>query len=266
MRADLHLHTDYSDGTEPPSAVVEQAAAAGLALIAVADHDSLGALVEARAACERQGVRLVPAVEFTAALDGGEIHLLGYFRELPGGEVAAHLKNVQEFRRQRLDNAIHELRKWGLSLSVDELPCSPHCESLTSAHLAQLLVRKGYATSLSVARRRYLRGKVLLPFEVTAEEVIRLIRSAGGIAVWAHPGRRRFRGRLEQLAALGLDGVEVVNFSRGQDSAGHWQRELYKMGLVTTGGSDWHGRPRCLGELTVDEELIGEFLRRLQVV
>jgi len=99
MRADLHLHTYYSDGAEAPAAVVERAAASGLDLVAIADHDSMGAWVEAEAASQRIGVRLLPAAEFTAYGGGTEIHLLGYFPAPPGPAVQEHLRRVQALRR-----------------------------------------------------------------------------------------------------------------------------------------------------------------------
>src|SRR5512145_1759930 len=100
MRADLHLHSHYSDGLESPAEVVKRARAAGLDLIALADHDSMGGCEEAQRAAAQVGLSVIPAAEFTATLDGREVHLLGYFSAQPGREVAAHLRGMQAFRRR----------------------------------------------------------------------------------------------------------------------------------------------------------------------
>jgi len=267
MRADLHLHTHYSDGAESPAAVVERARAASLDLIALTDHDSMGGWPEACVAAAKAGLDLLAAAEFTATHRGREVHLLGYFPAPPGREVAGHLKAMQAFRRQRIQTAIERLQQRGVPVAFDDLPRAPQCESVTSAHLALLLAERGYARSTRAAWRGLLsRKRGLLPqFEVTAEEVIRVIHSGGGLAVWAHPERPQFRTRLEELAALGLDGVEAANGHRGRQPARDWQALAKEVGLVATGGSDWHGPEAFgpLGSFSADESLLGDFLERL---
>lgn len=264
MRADLHLHSHYSDGSESPTEVVERARAAGLDLIALSDHDSMGGLAEAQAAGRAAGIEVLPAAEFTAVFRGQEIHLLGYFPTDPGREVEAHLEGMQAFRRQRLETALERLRAGGLPLRFEELPCAPCCQSVTTAHLAILLARRGYAPSVRAAWRKFMdsdRG-VVPAFAVTVEVVLEAIHTGGGLAVWAHPGRRRFRAWLEELAGLGMDGVEVANLRRGLEPAREWRVLAGKLKLVSTGGSDWHGGTP-LGTFAASEELLGDFLDRL---
>ena len=264
MRADLHLHSHYSDGSESPATVVERAHAGGLDLIALTDHDSMGGWPEARVAAAEGGVELLVAAEFTATHRGREVHLLGYFPGPPGREVAKHLEAMQGFRRRRIETAIERLQERGVPVKFDELPRAPQCESVTSAHLAMLLAERGYARSTRSAWRGLLsRKRGLLPgFETAAEEVIGVIHAGGGLAVWAHPERQQFRKRLEELAAIGLDGIEVANGHRGGQPARDWQALAKEMGLVATGGSDWHGG-KGLGDFAAGEELLGEFLERL---
>ena len=190
--------------------------------------------------------------------------LLGYFPAAPGGEVENHLERMQAFRRQRLETALERLRERGLPLRFEELPCAACCQSVTTAHLAILLARRGYAPSAHAAWRKFLdsdRG-VVPAFQVTVEEVLKTIHAGGGLAVWAHPRRRGFRARLEELAALGVDGVEVANRRRGLEPAREWRALARQLNLVSTGGSDWHGGTP-LGEFAADEELLGDFLERL---
>ena len=266
MRADLHLHSYYSDGAESPAEVVQRARAAGLDLIALADHDSMGGCEEAQQAAVRGGVTLLRAAEFTAAFEGREIHLLGYFPSPPGREVTEHLKGMQAFRRRRIETTIERLQEQGVPVKFDELPCAPVCESVTSAHLAALLAERGYARSTRAAWRGLLnRKRGLLPeFEASVEEVIGVIHAGGGLAIWAHPERGQFRARLEELAAMGLDGIEAANARRGVQPARDWQALAKTIGLVATGGSDWHGGDG-LGEFAAGEELLTDFLARLGV-
>ncbi|MFQ5777983.1 MAG: PHP domain-containing protein [Terriglobia bacterium] len=264
MRADLHLHSHYSDGSEPPAKVIERARAGGLTLIALADHDTMGGWAEARPLAEQAGLRLLPAAEFTAQFRGREIHLLGYFAAPPGQEVLRHLEGMQQFRRRRLETAMAGLRRLGLRVELEELPRAPCCQSVTTAHLTRLLTERGYAPSVQAARRRFLsREPGLVPaFEVGAAEVINVIHADRGLAVWAHPGRKQFRERLEELAAFGLDGIEAANGRRGLSVSDGELTLARSMNLVTTGGSDWHG-DGPLGEFAAEEPVLEAFLQRL---
>ncbi|MBI2955906.1 MAG: PHP domain-containing protein [Acidobacteria bacterium] len=264
MRADLHLHSYYSDGADSPAGVIEQAREAGLDLVALADHDSLGGWPEAQAGAARAGLSLLCAAEFTAAFDAEEIHILGYFPRLPGREVAAHLGRMQAFRRERLRTAIERLQARGVPARFEDLPCAACCESVTTSHLAILLAQRGYARSARAAWRRYMESRrgLVPPFEEPVARVIETIHTGGGLAVWAHPGRRQFRRRLEELVALGLDGIEAANQRRGLEPAAQWQALARQYNLVTTGGSDWHGGAP-LGEFAADEILLRDFLARL---
>ncbi|MGH9788558.1 MAG: PHP domain-containing protein [Candidatus Acidiferrales bacterium] len=264
MRADLHLHSHYSDGSESPATVVERAQAGGLDLIALTDHDSMGGWAQACAAAAKAGIDLLAAAEFTATHRGREVHLLGYFPSPPDREVGKHLEAMQVFRRRRIETAIERLQERGVPVKFEELLRAPQCESITSAHLAALLAERGYARSTRSAWRGLLsRKRGLLPgFEATAEGVIGVIHAGGGLAVWAHPERQQFRKRLEEFAALGLDGVEAANGRRGLQPARDWQALAKEMGLVATGGSDWH-TGNGLGDFAADEDLLSDFLARL---
>lgn len=261
MRADLHLHSYYSDGSESPTGVVARAHAAGLELIALTDHDSMGGVAEARAAARPLGIGVIEAAEFTATLDGAEIHILGYFRASPNESVHAHLRQVQEFRRQRLETALERLRRRSLRLERGDLPAAPCCESLTMAHLAQLLVARGYVSSVRAAWHRYLaREQGIVPlFTISAEQVIAVIHASDGLAVWAHPHRQHLHWQLGELVARGLDGIEAYNGRRGREAATN--SLACKHNLVVTGGSDWHGEGP-LETVTDGLELEG-FLRRM---
>lgn len=263
MRADLHLHSYYSDGVYPPGEVVARAHAAGLELIALTDHDSLGGVAEAEAAAQRLGLRFIRGVELTATWQAEDLHILGYFAAPPGEALESHLRQIQAFRRQRLETALERLRQRGLRLESRDLAAAACCESLTTAHLARLLVDRGYASSQKTARRRFLSPDkgIVPPFEVTAAEVISVIHASKGLAIWAHPNPRQLRQHLGDLVSLGLDGLETHN---GRRSWSPLASELArKFGLLETAGSDWHGEGAL--EATTDNLGLEAFLRRMNL-
>lgn len=263
MAADLHIHTFYSDGTFSPRAVVERAQKIGLGTIAITDHDSLRGSAKAANIAAAHNVRLIIGAEFTAALDGEEIHLLGYFARQPGEPVSSHLRRMQDFRRSRAYTAIERLRGKGHAIASGDLPTRESCDSLTTVHVAMLLARAGYASSIREAWANFLRpGTGIVPlFEVSVKEVIEVIHAGGGLAVWAHPDVDDFETRLEALCASGLDGIEAANLRRDVTPVSELMAAARKHGLVTTGGSDWHGlSPLGPG---VDDWLCAELLKRL---
>lgn len=263
MWADLHIHTFYSDGMFSPRAVVERAQRIGLAIIAIADHDSLRGSAMAVSISSAHNVRVIPGAEFTGSLDGEETHILGYFAEMPGEPVPSHLRRIQEFRRERAYAAIERLREKGYDLSAYDLPAREHCDSLTTVHVAMLLARRGYASSIREAWKNFLSAETgFVPrFETTCKEVIDVIHAGQGLAVWAHPELEGFEKRLEALMAAGLDGIEVANFRRDFTPAPELVAAARERRLVMTGGSDWHGFTP-LGE-GLNGALLQDFLARL---
>ena len=262
MRADLHLHTWYSDGAESPVRVVELASRSELDLIAITDHDSTGGVAEAVEAGVGRGVRVIPAAELTTTLHGMDVHLLAYFSKSPGEPLQSHLSEMQTFRRQRIEQAIVQLRTRGYSISLERLPAADCCESLTSAHLARMLLAEGFARSLRTVWRRKAVRDALGGFEAKTEDVVGIIHDSGGLAVWAHPAKKRFARRLADLAEHGLDGIEVQNLRRGDERTESMLTAARERGMIVTSGSDWHEGPG-LGERAFEGDLLDEFLARL---
>ncbi|HZR98094.1 MAG TPA: PHP domain-containing protein [Chloroflexota bacterium] len=245
--ADLHLHTTHSDGRLAPAAVVEAAAARGLTTIAVTDHDVVSGLDEARAAGWRLGVEVIPGVELTARWRGRTCHLLGYGVAATAPRLVAALAAARAAAQDAVAAALDVLRTRG--------------HELTPADLARFRARYPTPTTLLLAlvQRRLLRSRAdllaILPClraaapGLPAADTIALVHAAGGAAVLAHPGRRA-RGRpidradLAALAADDLDGVEVDHPAHDAAQRAAYAAMAGTLGLVATGGSDWHGRPR----------------------
>jgi predicted metal-dependent phosphoesterase TrpH len=264
-RVDLHVHTTHSDGTYTPAQVVDLARRAGLAALAVTDHDALGGVLQARAAAAGSSVEIVAGVEITAEYRQRELHLLGYFVDLDHVELTHALADIRRHRVERFREMIERLRVRGVSLDGEEQRVNGSPEALGRRHLAEMLVRARRVATVREAFQRYLgdRGDVAVPKKrLPVAEALALVRAAGGVAAWAHPSYDCTQEQLIELRALGLGAIEAeypdVRRSRTLQLRG-WAEQL---GLAVTGGSDCHGPGRrCVGSCTISA---AEFARLRQ--
>jgi len=257
-RADLHLHTTHSDGTYTPAQVVELGRRSGLAALAITDHDTISAIPEARQAniSPRPGspLEIIPAVEITTELRGHEFHLLAYFVDIGNPNLLEALARARRYRLERFQVMVDQLRLRGLRLEWTAPDGSP---TLGRRNLAELLVKAGHVGSVREAFARYLKdGLMEAPRQrLAVAEAIALVRQAGGVACWAHPGAHCDLAALAELRRLGLGAVEVEypEVRRGRvQQLRVWAREL---GLAVTGGSDCHGPGRrAVGACTISAE------------
>lgn len=240
-RADLHLHTTYSDGTYKPEEIIDLARRSGLAAVAVTDHDTVAGIAPARRAAAGSGVEVIAGVEITAEYLDRELHLLGYFVRPNDPALAAALERLREHRTVRFRDTLERLRRRGLLPGDEPVPADA---SLGRRHLAARLVQAGRVRTVHEAFRRYLgdRSELVVPkLRLPVAEAIELVRAAGGVASWAHPFYDDTRGDLGRLHGLGLQAVEV-EYPTHRPS---WARQLRawagELGLAVTGGSDCHG-------------------------
>jgi predicted metal-dependent phosphoesterase TrpH len=243
-RADLHVHTVHSDGTYTPAQVVELARRAGLAALAVTDHDTLAGVRAGQAAAVGTGLEVIPGVEITAEYRGREFHLLAYFVDVDNGPLQAALGRLCAHRAGRFHDMVERLRGCGVSLDADEVRAHAEGGAPGRRHLAMLLVRARRVGSVREAFARYLgdRGQVTVPkVRLPVAEAIGLVRGAGGVAGWAHPPTDCTRENLAELRAWGLAALEV-EYPSGRPSRRRYLRGLAaELGLAVTGGSDCHG-------------------------
>jgi predicted metal-dependent phosphoesterase TrpH len=268
MHLDLHLHSTCSDGSLPPREVVAAAGRAGLALIALADHDTAAGVEPARRAAAPGPIRVLAAAEFTCRLDGAELHLLGYAFRLGDPGIAALMARAVEARRSRLAAMLDRLRALGVAITVEDVSVEPECASVGRLHLARALVRRRVAGSVTDAFTRFIgeRAPAFVPSDgCPVAEAIAAINEAGGCAVWAHPSLEDAR-KFGQLRAGGLAGVEALRPSLDPVSSSAMQESARAEGLFVTGGSDWHGGAHpALGSWYVTERHVGAFLERLGI-
>ncbi len=249
---DLQVHTTASDGVLAPAAVVEAAARAKLTAIAITDHDSIDGLPEAEAAGERLGVRIVPGVELAAHFESDELHLLG----LHLADRDAIEGDLQAFRRERIERAeamVRVLNSHGIAVTIDAVLEAADVGAVGRPHLARALVAGGWVRDFREAFDKWLgwgKPAYVEKGKLTVTDAVALVHRAGGIAVWAHPGDLATEARLARLHAIGLDAVEVLHPSHPQALAERIYDRAEKVGLLPSGGSDWHGSaegPRQLG-------------------
>ena len=256
---DLHLHSNYSDGVRTPGELVAMAQQLGLKAVALADHDTVDGIDEALAAGASSGLEVLPALEFSVAFGPySDVHLLGYLLDHHDPQLLETLKDFRDKRETRGEAIIDKINE-KLTLEGRRSITSQEAAALASGalgrpHIAQVLVARGYAANMQDAFVRYL-----IPCDVPkryfpVEQALAIVHKLGGVAVLAHPTsisaeRATLTGVIDELCALGLDGLEAYNnICSEQESA--WLRSCAeRRGLVWTGGSDYHGIEEgiCMG-------------------
>jgi predicted metal-dependent phosphoesterase TrpH len=277
-RVDLHTHTMRSDGTLEPRELVEQAAAAGVQLLAITDHDNLTAyreLTAAGAAPLPAGMVLLPGVEINCLTSNapwvfeGELHILGYGIQPDDDAFEAVLHTQRENRLVRFDRTLELLRRQGMSVdaAVEKLDFGS-IESLGRPTVARLMIASGYATSVEDAFARFLaRGRpAYVPREgIGPVRAIGAIRAAGGLPALAHFGEAaNHESLIRDLQEIGLGGLEVYYRTFDQAKVDSVGRVADELGLVKTGGSDFHGDTGSYAEIhagTSVPAFVGERLR-----
>lgn len=242
---DIHSHSTASDGQYPPAAVASRAAAAGLRVWGLTDHDTVAGLEPARAEATRLGMRFVPGIELSCFLDRREVHLLGHFIDPAHRTLRDFEDLLAEKRRIRIGEMVTKLAALGLHVSEEAVRSFSGGKTFGRPHVARALVQTGAVATVKEAFDRYLgEGKpaYVQRYRLEAQDAVRLVRGAGGVATLAHPGVNRIeKGDAARLRAMGLDGLEVDHPEHGPSQREKFRRMAEACGLVPTGGSDFHG-------------------------
>lgn len=244
MFADLHLHTNFSDGTYTPEELTTQGKRLGFRALALSDHDTVEGCVRMQAACEAQGIEFIAATELTAELDGNELHLLAYFIDTNDSRLLTELARFQEVRQGRIREMVERIQKLGVPLKEETVFAVANCRSPGRPHVARALVKQGLCKSLDEAFERFLkkdRPAWVPKFKMSATQAIELVHGAGGLAVMAHPGLNHCDELIPALAECGLDGLECYHTKHPWAQAMHYERLAEQLNLLVTGGSDCHG-------------------------
>ncbi|MBI3977353.1 MAG: PHP domain-containing protein [Chloroflexi bacterium] len=250
---DLHLHTTASDGTLSPAELVALACEQGLACIAITDHDSTDAVAAAVAAAAdcRPPLEVIPGVEMSTDVPGGEIHVLGYFLDPDNAEFQQVLADLRDSRIGRAQRMVQKLAELGVPVAWERVRAIAGEGAIGRPHIAQAMVEAGHVASFQDAFTSYL-GRTGPAYaerrKLTPEEAVQLLVRAGGLPVLAHPADiADLEHRLPPLIAAGLVGMEV--HYHGYDPAViTWlARVAAAFDLIPCGGSDFHGIPNTGG-------------------
>ncbi len=244
MKVDLHTHTTCSDGTCTPAELVRKLHACGLHGLAITDHDTIAALQEAWPVADRLGIELISGVELSVSMGRMKIHVLGYCFDPANDRLNEQLATLQGQRKDRMFAILDRLNALGVPLDAADVLNRAGNGSVGRPHVAQALADAGYVTSYREAFRRYLHddGPAYVPKPpFTARDGIALLHAAGGVAVLAHPGLGIRVDTINRLVELGLDGIETVHPSHTRVMTFEYEELAEKLGLIRTGGSDYHG-------------------------
>jgi len=245
---DLHVHSNVSDGSDSPDALVDMAVKAGLAAFALTDHDRQDGVEPARRRARQAEIDLVPGVEISC-YHSGTMHMLVYFLEPGEGPLQDELTRLQVARDNRNEVLVQRLGELGLPVTMDELMAESGGTGAGRPHVAAILVRKGYATSVQDAFDKYLakgRPGYMEKERLDPVHAIALALQSGALPVLAHPLSLGLppagtQSTVEELAGAGLVGLEAIYGRYSKDERAGLAVMAARAGLAITGGSDYHG-------------------------
>lgn len=278
MRIDLHTHSSVSDGTDSPSQLMHRAAAAGVDVVALTDHDATAGWAQAAREVAATGVHLVRGAELSCSADGISVHLLCLLHDPEVPELRAEMQQARQSREDRAQVMVERIAVDYPMTFRDVLDQAAHGATIGRPHIADAMVALGYMPDRGAAFARVLASDgpyYVRHYVQDVRAAVQRVRAAGGVPILAHP-RAASRGRviadevIAELAQVGLAGLEVDH--RDQDTAArtHLRALAADLGLLVTGASDYHGQGKenRLGENTTDPEVFARILEqgRLEVV
>ena len=250
--ADLHLHTIYSDGTDTPESLVEKAINVDLKAIAVTDHDTADG-VEPTIRAAQGRIEVISGVEFSVEVGEGEMHILGLFLRHDDPDLRAKLEEFGRRRKRRIYEITDRLKRIGINISPEDVFRRAGSGSPGRVHVAEELVKNNYVKNISAAFARLIGGSgpaYVNKVRPTPAETIEIIRRAGGVAVFAHPGLSKRDDLIPALAQAGLHGIEAISTAHSPSERERYIKLAEEYGLIISAGSDSHGAKR-------ERELIG---------
>jgi predicted metal-dependent phosphoesterase TrpH len=243
---DLHSHTTHSDGDRSPAELFAAAAAAGVTVLSVTDHDTVSGLAECAEAARATGLRLVPGIELSCDLHGREVHLLGHFLDPEAQSLHDLAPEMLQERRERMERMVALAQMLKLKgVTMDGVVACSGGENLGRPHLARVLIDNGHAVSIKDAFEKFLKTRGPLWVDrrrLSVQEAVRLVHGAGGTLSIAHPGANAVsRNELRGLSESGVDAVEAYHPEHPPNQAEAYQRWGEEVGMLVTAGSDYHG-------------------------
>ncbi len=265
MASDLHIHTGFSDGKLSPEEIVAKAMEVGLKYIALTDHDTIDGIVHLYESgmFPEKGIKIITGLEMSADCPGYEVHILGYNVDIYNSNLTERLNEVGESRWTRFAEIVAKLKNLDYDISeADVLAIAGDTKSISRSHIARALVKKGFFSSVREAFASLLdkdKPAYVPHFRLKVDEILTLIKNAGGKAVLAHPKLIKNDAKVLELIESGIDGLEAYYPEHNADDTQKYLTIAKKCGLIATGGSDFHGftarHAIDLGEFTVADSI-----------
>lgn len=268
FEVDLHCHTTASDGLLKPSEIVERAYNKGLKAIGITDHDTIDGWQDAENSADRLPIQIIKGIEINTDWQQREIHILGYLMDQNSFSFNSRIKDLQQKRILRVKEILNKLELLSIDITFDEVRGYAKGNSIGRPHVAQAIIDRGYVGDFREAFDRYLRvgAPAYVPrYKLTPAEAIGMIREANGVAVLAHPGVQKIEKEIKGWVEHGLQGIEVYHPDHSLEDSARYHIMTQKLGLISTGGSDFHGKRIKsgidIGDWGVDLEIIDQLER-----
>lgn len=242
--ADMHTHTQHSDGMLEPQQLLQKAKEKGLEGLVITDHDNYDAYHAAREIAESLGILTTTGMEISTSYMGRDIHLLAYAFDANNPQLKDYTSRYREKRKNRAHQMIHKLRSKGFELSLDRLEELVGKGVHGRPHIAMMLQENGYVTSIKEAFDNFLTfgKKAFVPMShIDIVEAIKMVKKARGVAIIAHPGKHTQPKVIHRLLHKGLDGLECIHPSHDDIIAARYKGLVDNYWMIGTGGSDYHG-------------------------
>jgi 3',5'-nucleoside bisphosphate phosphatase len=252
---DLHCHSTASDGSLAPAAVMRLAKEAGVSAMSLTDHDTVAGVPEAAAEAQRLGIDFISGIEISCEFcHPGTMHLLGYGVDPNSSVLAGLSRELIEARNNRNPRIIQRLNELGVKVTMSEWEDAAGGEVVGRPHLAQIMVRRNYVSSVKLAFDKYLGQGGAAYFDkerLPPRRALDRVFASGGVPVLAHPYQLRCTNDSEletvvkNLVDMGLAGLEVMHSDHDEKLVAKYSKLADRFGLVTTGGSDFHGSSKA---------------------
>lgn len=277
---DLHTHSCKSDGSLTPTQLIDLAIQKNLAAIALTDHDTEAGIEEAIAAANGKEIEVIPGIEFSTEYEGRDIHIVGLYIDHKSEEFQKYLKDFRDSRDLRNQKMCLKLQEYGLDITYEEMQKAFPGSVMTRAHYARYIYEKGYVKAIPDAFDRYVgdNAPCFIPREkVTPSQAVKLILSAGGVPVLAHPilyhmSEPRLETLVSKLKEDGLVAIEAIYSTYNAREERQIRQLAAKYDLLLSGGSDFHGKAKPglelgtgYGKLFVPYELLKQIKERCHI-
>jgi 3',5'-nucleoside bisphosphate phosphatase len=262
--ADLHVHTNVSDGTFSPEEAVVYAGKIGLSCIAITDHDCVDGIEPARKTAGISGLEIIPGVEMSAQEKGVEVHILGFYPDLKDVKFLKKLELIRKSRIDRIYEMVEKLKKYNVKIDPEKIFNLSGQGSIGRLHVAAILEDEGYVSTVQEAFKRFIGDKgpcYVSHFEMTAKDAIAELKRVGAVVVFAHPHLMGGDALIPKFINYGLDGLEAYHSEQSPRVSKRYAALAGEYGLLITGGSDCHGLNKSevlMGKVKVPYRLVEE--------